>query len=79
VKHSPPSALNKFLRPYDSEIRNLALGLRALVLEEMALCYENLYDAYSAAAIRADERIMLRAEFDRVGFQLSLSMTPFAV
>ena len=28
-----------------------ALELRALVLEEMAPCYENIYDAYSAVAI----------------------------
>src|SRR6195256_6699930 len=47
----PPPALIKFLKPYDREIRELALGLRALVLEEMAPCYENIYDAYSAVAI----------------------------
>lgn len=47
----PPSALNKFLKPYDPAIRDLALQLRALVLEEMAPCYENIYDAYSAVAI----------------------------
>lgn len=50
-KHPPPSALVKFLKPYDREIRDLALKLRALVLEEMAPCYENIYDAYSAVAI----------------------------
>jgi Domain of unknown function (DU1801) len=48
---TPPAALIKFLRPYDPEVRELALGLRALVLEEMAPCYENIYDAYSAVAI----------------------------
>lgn len=46
-----PAALIKFLRPYDPEIRKLALQLRALVLAEMAPCYENIYDAYSAVAI----------------------------
>ncbi len=46
-----PAALIKFFRPYDPEVRELALGLRALVLEEMAPCYENIYDAYSAVAI----------------------------
>ena len=51
MKHSPPRALVKFLRPYDHDIRDLALQLRALVLEEMAPCYENIYDAYSAVAI----------------------------
>src|SRR5258706_4093642 len=48
---SPPRALIKFLKPYDREIRNLAVELRALVLDEMAPCYENIYDAYSAVAI----------------------------
>lgn len=47
----PPAALIKFLTPYDREIQQLALKLRALVLEEMAPCYENIYDAYSAVAI----------------------------
>jgi hypothetical protein len=51
MAHRPPPALIKFLKPYDPEIRDLALKLRALVLEEMAPCYENIYDAYSAVAI----------------------------
>ena len=51
MAHRPPPALIKFLKPYDREIRDLALKLRALVLEEMAPCYENIYDAYSAVAI----------------------------
>jgi len=51
MPHTPPAALVKFLKPYDREIRELALQLRALVLEEMAPCYENIYDAYSAVAI----------------------------
>jgi hypothetical protein len=51
VKYPQPTALIKFLKPYDREIRELALQLRALVLEEMAPCYENIYDAYSAVAI----------------------------
>lgn len=33
------------------EIRDLALQLRALVLEEMTPCYESIYDACSAVAI----------------------------
>ena len=49
--HPPPAALKKFLKPYDPEIRDLALELRGLVLEQMAPCYENIYDAYSAVAI----------------------------
>jgi hypothetical protein len=49
--YKPPAALIKFLKPYDRAIQNLALDLRSLVLEEMAPCYENIYDAYSAVAI----------------------------
>ena len=48
---APPAALIKFLKPYDREIRELALELRGLLLEEIAPCYENIYDAYSAVAI----------------------------
>src|SRR6266704_5974327 len=51
MTHPPPRALIKFLRPYDREIQTLALKLRVLMLEEMAPCYENIYDAYSAVAI----------------------------
>ena len=51
MKYPPPTALVKFLKPYDREIQTLALKLRALVLEEMAPCFENIYDAYSAVAI----------------------------
>ena len=50
-RHSPPPALIKFLSPYDRAIQKLALSVRSLVLEEMAPCYENIYDAYSAVAI----------------------------
>src|SRR6266403_3157850 len=48
---STPADLRKFLKPFDREIQQLALALRALVLAEMAPCYENIYDAYSAVAI----------------------------
>lgn len=51
MAHPPPADLKKFLRPYDRNVQQLALGLRALLLEEMAPCYENIYDAYSAVAI----------------------------
>lgn len=50
-RYPPPASLVKFLKPYDHEIQALALKLRALVLEEMAPCHENIYDAYSAVAI----------------------------
>jgi hypothetical protein len=51
MAHPCPADLKKFLRPYDRDVQQLALGLRALLLEEMAPCYENIYDAYSAVAI----------------------------
>ena len=51
MAHRPPPALIKSLKPYDREIKDLALKLRELVLEEMAPCFENIYDAYSAVAI----------------------------
>jgi hypothetical protein len=50
-RYRPPSELIKFLGPYDRAIQKLALSLRALVLEEMAPCHENIYDAYNAVAI----------------------------
>jgi hypothetical protein len=49
--YPPPAALREFLKPFDRDVRDLALDLRTLVLEEMAPCYENIYDAYSAVAI----------------------------
>ena len=51
VSYKPPPALIKFLKPYAREVQKLALGLRALVLEEIAPCHENIYDAYSAVAM----------------------------
>lgn len=51
LRFSPPAALIKFLKPYDGAIQDLALSLRSLVLEEMAPCHENIYDAYNAVAI----------------------------
>ena len=51
MTYPAPADLIKFLRPYDRQVQELALRLRAFVLEEMAPCYENIYDAYSAVAI----------------------------
>ncbi len=50
-RFSPPAALIKFLKPYDRAVQDLALSVRSLVLEEMAPCHENIYDAYNAVAI----------------------------
>lgn len=51
MTYPAPADLKKFLRPYDREVQKLALDLRALLLEELGPCYENIYDAYSAVAI----------------------------
>lgn len=51
MAYSTPKDLLKFLKPYEPAVRKLALGLRQLVLEELAPCHENIYDAYSAVAI----------------------------
>lgn len=51
VKYPPPRDLLKFLKPYEAPVRDLALQLHALLLEELGPCYENIYDAYSAVAI----------------------------
>jgi hypothetical protein len=50
-RYPPPPDLVKFLQPYDRAIQHLALKLRSLVLDEMAPCHENIYDAYNAVAI----------------------------
>jgi hypothetical protein len=59
MSRTPPAALKKFLRPYDRGVQKLAVDLRALVLDELGPCYENIYDAYSAVAIGygASERL----------------------
>jgi hypothetical protein len=51
VDYSVPKELLHFLKPYDPAVRDLAVKLRQLVLEELAPCHENIYDAYSAVAI----------------------------
>ena len=51
MSKKPPAELVKFLKPYDPAIQKLALDLRLIVIDELAPCYENIYDAYSAVAI----------------------------
>lgn len=51
MRYAPPKELLQFLESYDRPIRELALATRLLVLEEMAPCIENMYDAYSAVAL----------------------------
>jgi hypothetical protein len=70
MDYPPPAALKKFLRPYDKQVQDLALRLRALLLEEMAPCYENIYDAYSAVAIGYDDifHIAVYSQHVNLGF-----------
>jgi hypothetical protein len=51
LRSTPPPELVEFLQPYDPAIQKLALKIRSLVLEELAPCHENIYDAYNAVAI----------------------------
>jgi hypothetical protein len=51
MPNKPPADLIKFLQPYDRAIQKLALDLRTIVIDELAPCYENIYEAYSALAI----------------------------
>jgi hypothetical protein len=51
MKPRVPRALTGFLKPYDRAVRSLALALREVVLEELAPCHENIYDAYNAVAV----------------------------
>jgi len=39
----PPRELLEFLRRHDRDVRSLALGLRTVVLEEMAPCHEYIF------------------------------------
>jgi hypothetical protein len=49
--YPPPAALLEFLQPYDPTVQQLALTVRAFVLEELAPCCEYFYDAYNAVAL----------------------------
>jgi len=47
----PPRELVEFLRRHDPPIRNLALGLRRVVLDEMAPCHEYIFAMRSAVML----------------------------
>ena len=42
--------LRQFLRPYDENVVDLALRCRGLILEEVPLAFELLYDSYNAVS-----------------------------
>jgi len=50
MPYPAPKALLGFLKPYDRNIRDLALAIRNFVIPEMAPCIEFIYDAYNAVA-----------------------------
>jgi hypothetical protein len=46
----PSEELNRSLEPYDRKVAELALGLRAIVLDEAPEAVEVVYDAFDALA-----------------------------
>jgi hypothetical protein len=47
----PPPELLEFLYPYDRAVQSLALGLRSVVLEEMAPCHEYIFQMRSKVVL----------------------------
>jgi hypothetical protein len=47
----PPPELLEFLFRYDPAVQSLALGLRRVVLEEMAPCHEYIFEMRSAVVL----------------------------
>ena len=47
----PPRELIEFLYPYDPPVQSLALGLRTVVLEEMAPCHEYIFSMRSKVVL----------------------------
>jgi len=47
----PPCELIEFLYPYDPPVPSLALGLRTVVLEEMAPCHEYIFSMRSKVVL----------------------------
>jgi hypothetical protein len=56
----PPRELLEFLYRYDPAIQSLALGLRKVVLEEMAPCHEYIFEMRSKVVLlyAATERVI---------------------
>ena len=61
VAANPPSELLEFLRRYDSAVKELALGLRKLVHEEMTPCHEYIFAMRSKVVLLygATERVAI--------------------
>lgn len=58
--------LREFLRPYDGNVVDLAFRCRALILEEVPLAYELLYDSYNAVSAAYSYSEHLRDAFCHV-------------
>src|SRR5215212_1917347 len=56
----PPTELNAFLARYDAAVRSLTLGLRTIVLQELAPCYEYIFEMRSKVMLLygASERVI---------------------
>jgi len=56
----PPNELKQFLARYDEAIRSLTLGLRAIVLQELAPCHEYIFEMRSKVVLLcgASERVI---------------------
>lgn len=55
----PPTELSAFLARYDEGMRSLTLGLRAIVLQELASCHEYIFEMRSKIVLLygASERV----------------------
>lgn len=49
-----PSELREFLHPYDPGVQAIGLGLRRVVLEEMAPCHEYIFSMRHSAGFPTD-------------------------
>jgi hypothetical protein len=58
--NAPPGELREFLYPYAPVVQSLALGLRAIVHEEMAPCHEYIFSMRSKVVLLygATERVI---------------------
>ena len=58
IVNSPPKDLLDLLRRYNSDVQELTLALREIVLDELAPCYENIIEVYMISLVYASsERV----------------------
>jgi hypothetical protein len=57
---NPPSELREFLYPYDPRVQAIGLGLRRVLLEEMAPCHEYIFPMRSKVVLLygSSERVL---------------------